>query len=118
MVNPPELPILISVFDQAIEQILLLIKDIEAHRWDAGVTVMVNNGALDIRGIGVASNSPATAVALLYMALRSMPQVDQRQVMLALDEVMKRSETIEAEAHLWRPQNCTKIAPQPASPLE
>lgn len=104
MTNPPELPILISESHQVIEQIFLLIKDIEAKKWDAGVVVMVNNGSVDIRGLGVA-DSEAAAVALLFMGIKAFPPMKQEAMLAELKRLMDRSLVVEAESKLWRPEH-------------
>lgn len=95
-----ELPVLESKFDQVLEQVFLLIRDIEKGKLDAGVTVMVVDGAVDVRGLGVVKE-PVQAVALLFLALRSLPPQDQKQMGDALQELMERSMRIAKEAPLW-----------------
>ncbi len=97
MENLPELE---SKFDQVLEQIFLLIRDIEKEKLDAGVTVMVVDGKVDVRGLGVVTE-PAQAAAILFLALRSLPPQDQKQMGDALQELMERSMRIAKEAPLW-----------------
>ena len=94
------LPIVISVFDQALEQIFKLIKDIETNRWDGGVTIFANDGKVDVRGIGTV-DTPEKASALVFMAFRTLPPQSQETLAKALGEVMERSERIAKEAPLW-----------------
>lgn len=94
------LPIVISVFDQALEQIFKLIKDIEKNRWDAGVTIFANDGRVDVRGIGTC-DTPEKASALIFMAFRTLPPQNQEVLAAALKEVMDRSTLIAEEAPLW-----------------
>lgn len=97
-----ELPVLISVYDQGLEQIGKLIGDIEANKWDAGVTVFVNNGTVDIRGIGVVESTTAAA-AVLFMAFKSLPPAKQSDMAAELARLMERSKAVAKEAPLWRP---------------
>lgn len=101
MSSSDELPILESRFDQVLEQIHLLVKDIETKRMDAGVVVMVDDGKVDVRGLGEAC-TPAAAFAILFMAMRSMPPQTQQQIVEQLGTIMPRSERIAKEAPLWR----------------
>lgn len=84
-----------------LEQFALLTRDVEQRRWDAGVTIMVNNGQLDIRGMGTIAD-PAQASAILFMALKQLPPVSHSIMLEKLSEIMARSEQIEKEAPLWR----------------
>jgi hypothetical protein len=95
--QPPELE---SVFDIVLEQIMRLIHDVEMHKWDAGVVIMVNNGQLDVRGLGDTTTTGA-AFALMYMALKTIPAINQEQMMAELERIMTRSERIEKEADQW-----------------
>ncbi len=96
------LPELESKFDQALEQIFLLVRDIERGKWDAGVTVMVTNGRVDVRGLAT-TDTPAAAFAILYMALKTLPPLNQADLMRTLNAIMERSERIEVESAYWRP---------------
>jgi hypothetical protein len=97
----PDLPVLESKFDQVLEQFVLLTRDIERGKWDAGVTIMVNNGKVDVRGLGTTS-SPVDAAALLFMAIKTLPPFSQAEMLAALIPIMERSERIEIEAPFWR----------------
>jgi hypothetical protein len=98
-----DLPELISVWDQLLEQVMKLIKDIEANKWDAGVTVFVSNGTLDIRGLGVV-DTPAAAAALLFAGIKSLPPTSQQSMLDELEKLMARSKVIAVEADAWRSQ--------------
>lgn len=88
---------LISNFWQVLKQMHMLKRDIEANRWDAGIVVMVNNGTLDIRGLGEVIN-PAQASGILFAAFKSLPPASQADMLKELSALMERSATIEAEA--------------------
>jgi hypothetical protein len=96
-----DLPVLISKFDVMLEQIQKLIKDIETNKWDSGVAVIVNNGSLDIRGLGECF-TPAAAAALLFAGIKSLPPCTQSDMMKELMTMMERSTIIAKEAPLWR----------------
>lgn len=105
------LPELISKYDQVIEQVLILVKDIEAGKMDAGVCVMAKDGRVDVRGLGVVEK-PAQAVALLFMAIKSFDSMSQAEIMAELQAIMERSEVVAQEAHLWNPKmDCTENTP-------
>ena len=95
------LPILASRFDQVLEQLTLLTKDIEQHKMDAGVVVMLRNGQADIRGLGEV-RSTEQAAAVLFMSFKSLPPASQEAMLKSLERLMRRSVEIEAEAKLWR----------------
>ena len=110
-----EPPILISKFDQVLEQIILLTKDIEREKWDAGVTVLVTNGSVDVRGLGT-TDTPTHAAALLFMALKSLPSTTQSDMLKALKQILVRSEAVAKEAPLWRPSDdAQSLPPSPGS---
>lgn len=96
-----ELPELISKHYQVLEQFKLLTRDIERGKWDAGVTIMVNNGQVDVRGLGVVDTIPAV-LGLILTAIQSLPQAGKDEIMAALDAIMQRSKVIETESKLWR----------------
>lgn len=101
MDTPSKPPILISKFDQVLEQLHLLFCDIEEFKMDAGVVVMIRNGEVDVRGLGEVDSLTA-ASALLSVALRTMPLAKAADMMLSIVPLMERSKLIEAEAPLWR----------------
>jgi hypothetical protein len=92
-----DLTILISNHWQVLEQIALLQRDISINRWDAGAVVMVNNGTLDIRGLGEVTK-PAQASGILFAAFKSLPPASQADMLSELSALMQRSALIEAEA--------------------
>ena len=96
-----ELPELISRHYQVLEQFTLLTRDIERGKWDAGVTIMVNDGQVDVRGLGVVDTIPAV-LGLILMATKSLPATGTTEIMAALDAIMQRSKVIETESKLWR----------------
>jgi hypothetical protein len=95
------LPVLESKFNQVLEQLLLLIRDIEKGKWDAGVVVMVKDGQLDVRGMGT-TDTPAAAFSILYMAARTLPSLDMNGLQSEVEGIMERSKKIEVESKLWR----------------
>lgn len=101
MDNPSKPPILISKFDQVLEQLHLLFRDIEEFKMDSGVVVMLKDGVADIRGLGEA-HSPAAAAAILFLAFRSMPTCHPDELSAALGQLLQRSHQIATEAPLWR----------------
>jgi hypothetical protein len=96
------LPELESKFDQVLEQLLVLMREVEHGRWDAGVVVMVKDGQLDIRGMGT-TDTEAAAFAILFMAAKTLPPVDMKQLQVEAQRIMERSQRIEMESQFWRP---------------
>lgn len=101
MSDTSDLPVLISTYYQVVEQIQLLVRDIERNKWDAGMVVMVNNGTLDMRGLGEVK-STVQAKAILFAAFQSLPPATQAEMLSELTAMFKRSHQIESEAELWR----------------
>lgn len=94
-------PILISRYDQVLEQIQLLVKEIEEFKMDSGVVVMMRNGLADIRGLGE-THSATAASAILFMAYKSLPPATQSDMLYELGQLVERSKAIEIEAPWWR----------------
>lgn len=106
-----QLPEVISEFSAVLEQVHKLIADIEKNRWDGGVVVMINNGAVDVRGLGVVDSTTA-ASAMLFAAIKALPPVSQEAFLKALLPLMERSERVEKEAReIWMQSDSAKTSP-------
>ena len=92
---------LISNYDQVLEQLNMLARDIENTKMDAGVVVMMRNGTVDIRGLGEV-RSTAAAAAVLFTAYKSMPAASQDDMLQAITQLADRSKLIDVEAPRWR----------------
>jgi hypothetical protein len=101
MQTSDQLPQLVSRFDDVLGQLHFLMRDVEKYRWDAGLVIMVNNGQLDVRGLGLAEK-PEHAAAILVLALRSLPAFDQGLLPETLKNLLTHSERVAEEVDLWR----------------
>jgi len=114
MLTSDGLPILESKFDQVLEQLRILERDVESKRLDAGVVVMVDEGRVDVRGLGE-TTTLSSAFAILYMAMRSMPPLTQQQIADELNVTMMRSERIAKEVPLWRDSTTSNTCQEAAT---
>ncbi len=101
MTEEDDAPVLISTFDSVLEQIHRLVADIETHRLDAGVVVMVKDGEPDIHGLGVVDTTEAAA-ALLFVAFKMLPPTSHDAMLAKLGAIIERSRLVAKEAPLWR----------------